>query len=984
MKTRNLLLSTAAVLLTASSLLADVREGLVAYWPLNTATGAYPMVTPDVVGGNDLAGPNMDSGFSVVSGHFGNAVAFDGFSFYLTFQALPGTDTGLPISKQGNWTISAWVNGPAQTAGSYYLVESSSLNNNPLTAFTARANTNTTAIYFRDASGNNPVNFPGVTNVTLNGTWHHVAMTYDAVSHAFLHYVDGSLVYSNNFVPNYSNNSLCDLVNLGARNRNGVQDLFFTGSVDDVALWARALSQAEVQDVMNNSIATPVPQFAPVVTIDPKGSTNLLEGDSITMGAAVYGSRPLYYQWLKDGTNYPGANSDKLTLSNVTTNDNGIYRLVVTNTTGGVTSLVAQITVNIYGSPDLTNGLVAYWPLDSIAGVKTPDLVSAYDMTVNNMGSSNVVAGKWGNALAFNKTFSQYARRIHNSGDALPAYSRTNFTVSLWVKAPIATGGGWAFTESRSDGNNNTAFCMGLFNNINQGLDAFVRSDAGQPAGDHRISVTPVWDDSWHNVVWVQHDAGGVPKAQLYIDGILDGANNLNPVYPVNPNNTALASFARATPGQFYSGLIDEVAIWERVLSPAEITMLQSGYITNPPSRLTPLAISSYKADLAAVASGDSTVLRWDVPANVTSAYISNLGDVTAKTAAGGGVATNVVTVTNTTTYTLTITRGTETVSKSVTVGAVKGVAPGWSLLDNFDFYQPGQLGVNGTWIDMYGNTVSVAQPAGQNRVAKVTAIAAAGGTYLKLNGLAFTGNQARTLFFRMTPKGNPVDAIKQVIGLSDRTPNFYYQVASQNNMGPVIYPSVNSTEWQIGVSTNFGPGTVYDPTPLTVDAVYSVWIDITNVPIVNVPGARVEPDEEDLYSVYIQKEGDANRTALFLDCASDRKLNSVDEFTTDYPTDNISRLYLVGNSDTEGAWYDDIYLSAAGYNSTIPIGAGYAGPAPTLQLQKSGNQWQILFQGKLLEAPTVNGPWTDVAGATSPYPVNTTGDKRFYRAVYN
>ena len=79
------------------------------------------------------------------------------------------------------------------------------------------------AVYFRDASGNNPVNLPAVTNVTLESTWHHVAMTYDAVSHAFRHYVDGSLVYSNNFVPNYSNNSLYDLVNLGARQRNGVR-----------------------------------------------------------------------------------------------------------------------------------------------------------------------------------------------------------------------------------------------------------------------------------------------------------------------------------------------------------------------------------------------------------------------------------------------------------------------------------------------------------------------------------------------------------------------------------------------------------------------------------------------------------------------------------------------------------------------------------------------------------------------------------------
>ncbi|MEI2724081.1 MAG: hypothetical protein V9H26_11260 [Verrucomicrobiota bacterium] len=37
MKTKTLLVSAAAFLLAASALLADVREGLVAYWPMNTA-----------------------------------------------------------------------------------------------------------------------------------------------------------------------------------------------------------------------------------------------------------------------------------------------------------------------------------------------------------------------------------------------------------------------------------------------------------------------------------------------------------------------------------------------------------------------------------------------------------------------------------------------------------------------------------------------------------------------------------------------------------------------------------------------------------------------------------------------------------------------------------------------------------------------------------------------------------------------------------
>ena len=127
--------------------------------------------------------------------------------------------------------------------------------------------------------------------------------------------------------------------------------------------------------------------------------------------------------------------------------------------------------------------------------------------------------------------------------------------------------------------------------------------------------------------------------------------------YGVTPNNTALAAFARATPGQFFTGLIDEVAIWERPLSPAEIAMLQTGSITNPPVLYQPLAINSFKSDLAEVAQGDSTVLRWDVPANATQILLSGVGDVTAQTVSGIG--TNVVTPAGTTGYVISRSSGT-------------------------------------------------------------------------------------------------------------------------------------------------------------------------------------------------------------------------------------------------------------------------------------------------------------------------------------
>jgi hypothetical protein len=974
MRTRTLILTSTALLAAALPLLADVREGLVAYWPLDTVQGAFPMSTPDVVAGNDLSGPDMDAAVAGVPGRFGKAVAFDGATGYLTFQAPPDSDTGLPVSRRGSWTLALWVNGAGQAAGNYYFVESSSRNSTPLTAFTARANTNTTAVYFRDASGNNPVNFPAVASPSLDGTWHHVAMSYDAAGRAFRHFVDGSLVYSNTFAPNTANSAVYDLVSLGARNRNGAVDLHFAGAVDDVAVWARSLAAGEIQEVMANGIAVPVPSFPPVVSQQPAGSTNLLEGDSVTLTTQAYGTRPLRYQWQKDGADLAGETAGTLVLADLDAGDNGDYRLVVANGSGSVTSTVAAIRVNAFGSPNLTNGLVAYWPLDSVVGVKTPDLVSAYDMTVNNMGATNVIPGRWGNALYFDKTYSQYARRIHNPGDALPAYPRSNFSVAFWAKAPPAAGG-WAFAEASTLGNN-PAFCLGMLNS-SPALDGFVRSDAGQPAGDHRLSSGVFWDDTWHHVVWVQHDAGGTPKASLYIDGVLDPAGNLNPVYPVTPNNTALASFARATPGQFFTGAIDDVAIWERPLSPAEIALLQNGPIPDPPSRLSPLVVNAFQSDLPAVAKGDSTVLRWDVPANATQVLIEPLGDVTALTSSGLG-ATN-VTLTGATAFVLTVKRGAESVRATNTVAVVDGVAENWTLLDNFDTYSPGLLGPGGWWVDMYGNSVGVVADTDGNR--RVKTLLATSGAYLRLRQLAIGTNQSRTLFFRMIPQGNPGSALRHVVGITDKSAQFYYQLDA--NTGPVVQPTVNDPlqnpgDWLLAARNGPGSPRVFDTTVLQPGAVYSVWIDVTNVPLDD-----RGPEDADLFSVHLQKEGDPQRTTVFQDYLSDRDLAVDDPLTGGLPVDDLSRVYLGGNSEPDSALFDDFYLSKSGHNATVPRPPGYtAGELPPIAIRTAGAGWEVVWsQGTLQEATSITGPWTDIPGATPPsYGFGAGSGSRFFR----
>ncbi len=88
----------------------------------------------------------------------------------------------------------------------------------------------------------------------------------------------------------------------------------------------------------------------PVFLAQPASRTNGAN-TTATFTAVASGSEPLTYQWQKDGVplmnqgNVTGADSTTLTLSQVFRTEEGDYRLVVSNASGSVTSVVATLTV---------------------------------------------------------------------------------------------------------------------------------------------------------------------------------------------------------------------------------------------------------------------------------------------------------------------------------------------------------------------------------------------------------------------------------------------------------------------------------------------------------------------------------------------------------------------------------------------------------------------------------------------------------------
>jgi hypothetical protein len=84
---------------------------------------------------------------------------------------------------------------------------------------------------------------------------------------------------------------------------------------------------------------------AAVTISTPPVSQSAIVGSGVTLSVKATGTRPLSYQWRKDGTEIPGANGRALTLAQVASPDVGIYDVVVKSPTESVISSTAALTI---------------------------------------------------------------------------------------------------------------------------------------------------------------------------------------------------------------------------------------------------------------------------------------------------------------------------------------------------------------------------------------------------------------------------------------------------------------------------------------------------------------------------------------------------------------------------------------------------------------------------------------------------------------
>lgn len=337
-------------------------------------------------------------------------------------------------------------------------------------------------------------------------------------------------------------------------------------------------------------------------------------GDTVRLAVVAGGSAPLSVQWLLNGVplfddgRFTGSSTLQLNISPFKPGDEGFYSLHVQNGAGETLSDTILLT---HREP-LSTGLLGYWPFNESAGDQALDSSSfgnPAELRKYSPSAIRWVPGRIGNALTLGGPGTgQYVR--------VADYPKVEFqmSVSLWVRAESALS--WGSILNNWTRNKAGQFHLG-FDGDSGRLALYVTLANGSTP--QLIDNAPLTLQAWHHVVFI---ADGL-NLHLFRDGVevdvKPYSGFLSHDY-VGPMGIGVLLDEEGTqpdtlnPG-YWDGGIDELTIWGRSLSSAEIRgIYEAGLLGKPWTESKPLPEAPV---LFLEMQAGQVFLRWSDPTRV-------------------------------------------------------------------------------------------------------------------------------------------------------------------------------------------------------------------------------------------------------------------------------------------------------------------------------------------------------------------------------
>lgn len=555
--------NSASGFLTVSPLPApDILTGLNAYWNFDETSGTTAADSSGNGNTGTLVGLPGDSS-TWVPGIVNNAIYCSGANEYVSVADAPALNFGTnnPVA----FSLSAWVKSALNATGSGSQVDGAGIlakgygGGGEIFAFDVHLGN----YRFYVRSANNGAGTSAITSVPcLSNIWEHIVATVDLTNNIMNVYVNGQLSLS--ILPPATLNTNNHPLTIGAREGGPATgyNLPFIGTIDDVRVYDRALNAADVSALYAMGGVS-----APSVTVQPSGSSNSV-GDSVSIIAGVNGTAPIFYQWAFNGTNIPGANNFTLTLTNLQTTNAGTYTLFASNAYGFVDSSNAVVQV----TPFNFAATAAYYAFDDGNGYTAADSSgNGNNGTLNGFpdSTSQWGPGRIGGALSFNSDGFN-TEYVEAPDSPTIEFDQPNaMTVSLWARGSATQVNG-AGLVAKGGAASSVQFGFDVFNGAYR---FFVRNGSGVGVAV-QSAIAP--DNRWQFVTGTY--SGAASSLKIYVNGVLAGSATGPTTLQLSSSPLSIGSRFSGTAGYDlpFAGVLDDVRLYNRALSAAQVAQLYS------------------------------------------------------------------------------------------------------------------------------------------------------------------------------------------------------------------------------------------------------------------------------------------------------------------------------------------------------------------------------------------------------------------------
>jgi hypothetical protein len=283
----------------------------------------------------------------------------------------------------------------------------------------------------------------------------------------------------------------------------------------------------------------------------------------------------------------------------------------------GASIVLSPFTQSVSAGPPAgttLTGLAAYWSFDSSSNFNVPD-VGGSTLTKGN-GASWSGSGKFGGALSLNG--SSQSLYDTSSPSYLPV-GNSSYTQSVWFKPNVVSGDG-GLVGWGDYGSSRRTNALRLYENSGGFRHYWWGADL-----DCTGAQCPISTGTWYHVAstW-----DGTTR-KLFVNGELKRSDT------PGANNATAANFhiGKTCCGEFFNGLIDDVAIYTRALSAGEVAELANSSIPTNSDAPAVSGIARTGETLAAstgswTGSPSSYAYQWK-RANTADGTYSNIGSAT-------------------------------------------------------------------------------------------------------------------------------------------------------------------------------------------------------------------------------------------------------------------------------------------------------------------------------------------------------------------